>query len=65
MQYFSYIRWDCQQTGDAYIYNFSRDTCAEKALLMTQDYLAAVSELEENPELYGERGDITPLFHKY
>ena len=36
---------------DAYIYNFSRDTCAENALLMTQDYLAAISELEENPEL--------------
>ena len=36
---------------DAYIYNFSRDTCAENALLMTQDYLAAFSELEQNPEL--------------
>ncbi len=36
---------------NAYVYNFSRDTCAEKALLMTQDYLAAVSELEENPGL--------------
>ena len=40
------------KTGrDAYIYNFSRDTCAEKAELMTRDYLAALSELEENPEL--------------
>ena len=36
---------------DAYIYNFSRDTCAAKTQLMTQDYLAAFSELEENPEL--------------
>ena len=40
------------KTGrDAYIYNFSRDACAEYAQLMTRDYLAAVSELEENPEL--------------
>ena len=36
---------------NAYIYNFSRDTCAQKALLMTQDYLAAVSDLEKNPGL--------------
>ena len=36
---------------DAYIYNFSRDACAENARLMTQDYLAAFSELEQNPEL--------------
>ena len=36
---------------NAYIYNFSRDACAQKALLMTQDYLAAVSDLEKNPEL--------------
>ena len=40
------------KTGrDAHIYNFSRDTCAEKAQLMTRDYLAAVSELERNSEL--------------
>ena len=40
------------KTGrDAHIYNFSRGTCAEKSQLMTRDYLAAVSELEENPEL--------------
>ena len=40
------------KTGrDAYIYNFSRDTCAEKAQLMTQDYIAAVVEIEENSEL--------------
>ena len=36
---------------DAYIYNFSRDVCAENARRMTQDYLAALSELETNPEL--------------
>ena len=35
---------------DAYIYNFSRDDCAENAKLMTQDYLNAMSELEENPD---------------
>ena len=36
---------------DPYIYNFSRETCAENAGRMAQDYLAATSELEENPEL--------------
>ncbi len=36
---------------DAYIYNFSREACAENARQMTQDYLAALSKLEENPEL--------------
>ena len=40
------------KTGrDVYIYNFSRDACAENAQRMTQDYLAALSELEQNPEL--------------
>ena len=40
------------KTGrDAYIYNFSRDICAEKAELMTQDYLEALAEFEENPGL--------------
>ena len=40
------------QTGkDNYIYNFSRDVCARNAQRMTQVYLAAISELEENPEL--------------
>ncbi|MDE0635327.1 MAG: DEAD/DEAH box helicase family protein [Candidatus Poribacteria bacterium] len=40
------------QTGkDAYIYNFSHDTCAENAEKMTQDYIAAISDLEENLEL--------------
>ena len=36
---------------DAYIYNFSRDVCAENAERMTQDYLAALSELDEGLEL--------------
>ena len=36
---------------DPYIYNFSRENCAKTALLMTQNYLAAISELEENPTL--------------
>ena len=36
---------------DPYIYNFSHDACAENAQRMTQDYLAAISELEANPEL--------------
>ena len=36
---------------DAYIYNFSYDACSENAMLMIQDYLAAIVELDENPEL--------------
>ena len=36
---------------DLYIYNFSRHACAENAQRMTQDYLNALSEFEENPEL--------------
>ena len=36
---------------DAYIYNFTYNTCAQNAKLMTQDYLAALSELEDNPNL--------------
>ena len=36
---------------DAYIYNFSHGSCAENAQRMTEDYLASISELEENPEL--------------
>ena len=40
------------KTGkDAYIYNFSYDTCAENAERMTQDYFAALSDVEGNPEL--------------
>ena len=40
----------CKTGRDPYLYNFSRVVCAEKAQLMTQDYLNALSELEENPE---------------
>ena len=36
---------------DAYLYNFSREACAENARRMTEDYLAALSDLEQNPEL--------------
>ena len=36
---------------DSYIYNFSWNACAENARLMTQDYLNALQELEDNPEL--------------
>ena len=36
---------------DAYIYNFTHSACAENARRMTQDYLDALSEFEENPEL--------------
>ena len=36
---------------DAYIYNFSREACTENAQRMTQDYLAAVSEIAESSEL--------------
>ena len=40
------------KTGrDAYIYNFSRDACAENAERMTRNYLAALSEFEANPGL--------------
>ena len=40
------------KTGrDAHIYNFSGDTCAEYTQLMTEEYLKALSEIEENPEL--------------
>ena len=36
---------------DAYIYNFSRNSCAEAAWKMTEDYLAALSDREHNPKL--------------
>ncbi len=39
---------------DAYIYNFTHSACAENARQMTQDYLDALSESEENPELSAE-----------
>ena len=39
-------------TGRAsYIYNFSRPDCAENARRMTQDYLAAITAIETNPDL--------------
>ena len=39
---------------DAYIYNFSHNTCAENARKIVGDYRAAFSELEDNPELLAE-----------
>ena len=36
---------------DVYIYNFSRPACVENAKRMTENYRAAVSELDENTEL--------------
>ncbi len=39
---------------DPYIYNFSHNACAENARKMTQDYLAALSEIETNPQLTTE-----------
>ena len=36
---------------DAYVYNFSRDVCSENAQRMIESYLAALSEMEANPEL--------------
>ena len=36
---------------DAYIYNFSNDACAKNAEQMVQDYLGALTELEQNPEI--------------
>ena len=35
---------------DAYLYNFSRNTCAVNARKMTQDYLNALQEREDNPD---------------
>ena len=39
---------------DPYIYNFSHNACTENARKMTQDYLAALSEIETNPQLTTE-----------
>ena len=36
---------------DVYLYNFSRDACADNARRMTQDYLTALSEVKANPKL--------------
>ena len=35
----------------AYLYNFSRNACAENAQRMVQDYLAAIAEKENDPQL--------------
>ena len=47
---------------DAYLYNFSRDTLLENARLMTEDYLAALSEFETtlkaNPELLSNKNAL-------
>ena len=40
-----------ETTRDAYIYNFSRDACVENGRKMTEDYLAALAEMETNPKL--------------
>ncbi len=45
-----YVR-GLETTRDAYIYNFTKDTCAEIALRMTQDYLAARSDMSDNSDL--------------
>ena len=48
------------KTGrDSYMYNFSRSACAENAQRMIRDYLSALSELKENPELTVE--EVTRL----
>lgn len=39
---------------DSYIYNFSREACAENARKMTADYLNALAEIESNPEVAAE-----------
>ena len=36
---------------DPYIYNFSRNACGENGRRMTEDYLAAMSELEQDADL--------------
>ena len=36
---------------DAYIYNYSRDACAYNAQLMVQDYIEALSDMEEDPQM--------------
>ena len=49
MLYSGYIhRRILRQVEMHIIYNFSRDACAENAERMTQDYLAALSDLDEN-----------------
>ena len=48
---------------DAYIYNSSRDACADNAQRMTQDYLDALSEMEDNPELTADEAALRHSFN--
>ena len=36
---------------DPYIYNFSRDACAKNARKMTENYLAAIPDIEQGPDI--------------
>ena len=51
---------------DAYVYNFSRDACAENARRMVEDYLGALRELDEfnngspTDEIIHEITDVIP-----
>ena len=45
-----YVR-GLETTRDAYIYNFTKNTCAEIALRMTQEFLAARFDMNENSDL--------------
>ena len=60
---FSLYSLGWQTTRDAYIYNFSRAACTENARRMTEDYLAALSEIEDNPELTAD--EAAPPLIKY
>ena len=48
---------------DAYIYNFSGDACAESAWRMTEDYLAALSEIERNPKITPDEAGLRHSSH--
>ena len=39
---------------DAHLYNYSREACAKNARRMTETYLAALADLEQNPDLTPE-----------
>ena len=47
---FSLYSLGWQATKNLYVYNFSRVACAKNARLMTDEYLGAISELENNSE---------------
>ena len=51
---FSLYSLGWQTTKYLYTYNFSREACAQNARKMTEDYLAAISELENNAQLTAE-----------